>query len=98
MATQKTEQSGQVAVIESSGKQVLARVGDTIKVPLLSAETGSTVTVQDLLSGKPVSASVVSHGRYPKVTGRLFHNKVRGSRYPRGHKQDFTSIQLTAIK
>lgn len=98
MATAKTTSALEVAVIESSGKQVIVSVGDTVKVPLLDAKPGDAVALTDMLTGKAVEAAVTAHGRHPKVTGRLFKNKIRASRYPRGHRQDFTSINVTAIK
>ncbi len=98
MVTQKDKRSDEIAVIESSGMQVIVSVGDTVKVPLLAAKAGDDITLSDLLTGKSVTASVVAHGRHPKVSGRLFKNKVRASRYPRGHRQDFTSISVSAIK
>lgn len=98
MRSAKAKTSGEIAVIESSGKQVIVSVGEIVKVPLLDANAGDTVDLSDMVTGKAVVALVVEHGRYPKVTGRLFKNKIRASRYPRGHRQDFTSLQITAIK
>lgn len=98
MATKSTQSDPQVAVIESSGMQAIVSVGDSVKVPLLDLEPGAPVPLTDLLTGKKVSASVVGHGRHPKVTGRLFRNKVRARRYPRGHRQDFTTLTVSAIQ
>lgn len=70
------------AVIQSGGKQHRVVEGETLKVELLKAETGATITFDDVLmlvngdsiqigapvvAGATVTAEVVSHGRHDKI-------------------------------
>lgn len=96
MPKSSSTQSGH-AVIATGGKQYLVAVGDVVQIEKLDQEPKASVDFRDELSGGTVKATVVSHGRTKKVTGRLFHNKVRARRYPRGHRQHITSIQIDAI-
>lgn len=69
------------AVIKSGGKQHRVTVGETLKVELLKAEVGASITVEEVLmvvngseikigepvvAGANVVAEVVSHGRGKK--------------------------------
>lgn len=87
-----------VAVVETGGKQFLVRVGDTIKAPRLEAEAASSVTLTDVLGGKTVTATVIGERRAPKVSGRIFRNKTRSSRFPHGHKQPYTALRIESIQ
>ncbi len=99
------------AIVSIAGFQEKVSKGDTIKVPLLDAEAGKTVTFDQVLlladgenvtfgaptvSGATVEAEVVSHGRADKI--RVFKFKRR-KRYQRtkGHRQDFTEIKITKV-
>ena len=99
------------AVIKTGGKQYRVATGETIKVERLSAEVGKDVTLDqvvaigsgaDLVLGAPlvvgasVVASVVSHGRHPKV--RIFKmHKRKHYRKSQGHRQSFTEIRISAV-
>lgn len=87
-----------VAVVETGGKQFIVRVGDTIKAPRIEADAESAVTLTDVLGGKTVTATVLGEGRAPKVSGRIFRNKTRSSRFPHGHKQSYTALRIESIK
>ena len=99
------------AVINTGGKQYRVAAGETIKVERLSADVGKDVTLDqvvaigsgaDLVLGAPlvagasVVASVVSHGRHPKV--RIFKmHKRKHYRKSQGHRQSFTEIRISAV-
>ena len=99
------------AVIQSGGKQHRVVEGETLKVELLKAETGATITFDDVLmlvngesiqigapvvAGATVTAEVVSHGRHDKI--RII--KMRRRKHylnQQGHRQWFTELKITAI-
>jgi large subunit ribosomal protein L21 len=99
------------AVIQSGGKQHRVVEGETLKVELLKAETGATITFDDVLmlvngesiqigapvvAGATVTAEVVSHGRHDKI--RII--KMRRRKHYRKqhcHRQWFTELKITAI-
>ena len=92
------------AVIKTGGKQYRVATGETIKVERLSADVGKDVTLSgaDLVLGAPlvagasVVASVVSHGRHPKV--RIFKmHKRKHYQKRQGHRQNFTEIRISAV-
>ena len=86
-----------VAVIATGGKQYVVTAGKELTVEKLHNDVGATVTFEDVLNGKTVTAEIVEHGKADKVVGRIFRNKVRASRFPRGHRQHETRIRVTAI-
>jgi len=99
------------AVIRTGGKQYRVSAGDRLKVESLSAAVGEKVRLGDVLAlgegsdvrvGTPlvpdaaVTATVLSHGRHPKV--RIF--KLRRRKHFQkhaGHRQDFTELQIDSI-
>ena len=99
------------AVIQSGGKQHRVIVGEKLKVELLKAETGSSITFSDVLlvasgdsmqigapvvAGATVTAEVVSHGRHDKV--RIVKMRRRKHyRKQQGHRQWFTELHITGI-
>ena len=99
------------AVIKTGGKQYRVAAGDTIKVERLAAEVGHDVKLDqivaigngaDLVVGAPlvagasVVASVVAHGRHPKV--RIFKmHKRKHYQKRQGHRQNFTEIRISAV-
>ena len=99
------------AVIKTGGKQYRVAAGETIKVERLSAEIGQDVKLDQvvaigsgaglvlgapLVAGANVVASVVSHGRHPKV--RIFKmHKRKHYRKSQGHRQSFTEIRISAV-
>ena len=99
------------AVIKTGGKQYRVSAGDRLKVELLPAAVGEQVRLRDVLAlgdgaqvrvGTPlvpdasVTATVLSHGRHPKV--RIF--KLRRRKHFQkhaGHRQGFTELQIDSI-
>ena len=95
------------AVIRAGGKQYRVAPGDVIRVEKLSPE-GDKVQFDEVLAvsgkegelGKPskafVSGEIVEQGRADKVL--VFHYK-RKKQYKKlqGHRQPFTSVQITEI-
>ncbi len=99
------------AVIKTGGKQYRVAPGDKLKVETLPAEVGQQVklsevlTVADgaivrigtpLLAGAAVTATVLAHGRHPKIT--IFKMKRR-KHYAKhgGHRQNFTELRIDSI-
>ena len=99
------------AVVEIAGRQYKVAPDDRILVPslheqpgtavrfdrVLMVSDGTSVTVgHPLVSGALVEGTVVDHGRSAKVV--VFKKKRRkGYRVKRGHRQGFTTIQITTI-
>ena len=100
------------AVVKIAGFQEKVEEGMKLKVPLLDAEPGGTVTFNDVLlaakgeseisvgtpvlSGASVEARVLAHGKGDKI--RVYKMRRR-KRYRRlhGHRQGFTEIEVTKI-
>lgn len=99
------------AVIKTGGKQYRVAPGDKVKVETLSADVGQQVTLSEvlavsdgtnvrvgtpLLTGAAVMATVLAHGRHPKIT--IFKMKRR-KHYAKsgGHRQNFTEVRIDAI-
>ncbi len=99
------------AVIKTGGKQYKVAVGDKLKIELIPADIGSTLTLSEVLmiadgenvvigspvvDGASVSASVVSIGRHKKI--RIFKMRRR-KHYQKhqGHRQGYVEIQIDAI-
>jgi large subunit ribosomal protein L21 len=99
------------AVIKTGGKQYRVAPGENIKIESLEADVGATIVLDQvlmvadgeavkvgtpILAGAKVSATVVSHGRGPKV--RIF--KMRRRKHyqkTQGHRQNYTEIRVDAI-
>ncbi len=98
------------AVIATGGKQYRVRRGDRIKVELLDAEEGSTLTFEPLLvsgnggvkvgtptvDGAKVTATVRGRGKHPKVIS--YKRWEGGWSKIRGHRQRFTELEITEIE
>ncbi|MDQ2856621.1 MAG: 50S ribosomal protein L21 [Acidobacteriota bacterium] len=97
------------AVIRTGGKQYLVEEGKTIRVPTVNAEAGKSIDLDVLvasgddtkgsslaLEGVKVSATVVDHGRAPKI---IVFKKKRRKQYKRkqGHRQDYTTLRIDSI-
>jgi large subunit ribosomal protein L21 len=97
------------AVIRSGGKQFVVEEGQTLRVPSVSAEAGSTIEIAALLTvaggtkvgapavdGATVSATVLAHGRGQKM---IVFKKKRRKHYKRtqGHRQGYTTIRIDSI-
>lgn len=87
-----------IAIIKTGGKQYKVKVGDVLKVEKLPAVTGKdkSLSFEDILAGKTVTASRVSEGKLPKVRILKFHAKKRYKKVS-GHKQEFSQIKILKI-
>jgi large subunit ribosomal protein L21 len=99
------------AVIRVAGFQYRVEKDQVLRVPLLQAEEGASVTLDDVLlvqdgstvtvgrplvEGASVSAQVVGHGRTPKlVAGKFKRRKKYRRRW--GHRQGYTEIRIADI-
>lgn len=99
------------AVIRVAGFQYRVEKDQVLRVPLLEAEEGASVTLDDVLlvqdgtsvtvgrprvDGATVSAQVVGHGRTPKlVAGKFKRRKKYRRRW--GHRQGYTEIRISDI-
>jgi large subunit ribosomal protein L21 len=100
------------AVIKTGGKQYKVAVGEKIRVEHLAADLGQEITIDDVLAvgdgadlvvgaprvaGASVRATVVAHGKQPKL--RIFKMRRR-KHYQRhgGHRQNFTELQISAVQ
>ena len=99
------------AIIQTGGKQYRVKSGEQVKVELLAAEVGATVSFDNVLmlgegdgvkvgapfvSGAKVKATVVAQGRGEKV--RIF--KLRRRKHyakTQGHRQSFTEVRIDEI-
>ena len=103
--------SSRYAIIATGGKQYRVGVGDVITVEKLGVETGTTVTLDEVLliggdgstvigtplvEGASVSADVVDNFRGEKIV--VFKYKAK-KRYRRrtGHRQSLTRLAITGI-
>jgi len=87
------------AVIKAGGKQFLVEEGQTIRVPSLEADAGSSIELEALLisaDGGKISATVVDHGRDQKI---VVFKKKRRKQYKRtrGHRQGYTTLKIDSI-
>src|ERR1051326_8822910 len=99
-------------VIKSGGKQYRVAPGDTIRVESVSGEVGeqekigSTLSVhtndQKIFTGSDASKAtvigkIVEQGRGKKVTV-LKYKKTNQYKIQRGHRQNYTAVQVSDIK
>ena len=97
------------AVIRAGGKQFVVVKGQTLRVPSLTADAGSSIQLEALLtsasgtklagsSDEPakISATVVDHGRDQKI---VVFKKKRRKQYKRtrGHRQGYTTIRIDSV-
>ena len=99
------------AIVKAGGKQYRVSTGDTIRVELLPADQGDTVTLDDVLmishdgdvivgtptiEGASVDTEVVAKGKDKKIVILKFKAKTRYRR-KNGHRQNFTDLRITDI-
>jgi large subunit ribosomal protein L21 len=99
------------AVIKTGGKQYKVAVGEKVKVEQIAAAVGDEVVIDKvlavgdgaalkvgspLLAGASVKATVVSHGRHPKVTIFKMRRRKHYQRHA-GHRQSYTELQIGAV-
>ena len=98
------------AVIRTGGKQFRVEKGATLRVPslnhkvgdsieldvLVTADDGKTKLGAPLLDSAKVTATVIDHGRGPKI---IVFKKKRRKHYKRtrGHRQGYTTLRIEAI-
>ena len=86
------------AIIRAGGKQFLVKEGQTIRVPSLEAEAGSSIELETLLTSgdNAAKATVVEHGKEQKI---VVFKKKRRKQYKRtrGHRQGFTELKIDSI-
>ena len=88
------------AIIRAGGKQFLVEEGQTLRVPSMQADAGSSVELEGLLSsgsdGGKISATVIDHGRDQKI---IVFKKKRRKQYKRtrGHRQGYTTLKIDSI-
>jgi large subunit ribosomal protein L21 len=97
------------AVIATGGKQYKVESGQVLDVerlgveegevdlrPVLLVDGGSVLATPDQLGGATVTAKVVGEGRGPKINGFVYKPKSN-NRKRWGHRQKYTTIEITAI-
>lgn len=99
------------AVIKAQGKQFKVAKGDRLTVDRLAGEAGNKIALGQVLmlidgattkvgkptvSGAKVEAEIVEHSRGDKI--KVFKKRRRKSYHrTRGHRQDLTTVKITAI-
>jgi large subunit ribosomal protein L21 len=99
------------AIFRALGKQFRAEKGKTLRLPLMDAEAGSTVTFDEVLlssdgdtiragtplvSGAKVIGEVVGVGQEPKIYVFKFKRR-KNYRRKTGHRQKFTEVRITDV-
>ena len=100
------------AIIESCGKQYKVTEGDVVFFEKLDAEEGKKVTFDKVIlvseegkvqvgapyvKGVKVEGKVVSHGKGKKII--VFKMKAKKNyRRKQGHRQPYTTVEITTIK
>ena|SRR2546421_3782169 len=98
------------AIIRTGGKQFTVEKGATLRVPSLGDEVGKSLELEvlavgegaetrvgsPLVDGAKVMATVVDHGREPKI---VVFKKKRRKHYKRtkGHRQGYTTLKIDSI-
>ncbi|MSR73547.1 MAG: 50S ribosomal protein L21 [Candidatus Pacebacteria bacterium] len=100
------------AIVKTGGKQYKVAVGEKLKIEkivpeadgsvifkeVLLTEDGGKVTVgTPLVDGATVTAKLVQQGRARKVIVFKYHSKARYKK-KKGHRQEFTEVEITGIK
>jgi len=99
------------AVVEIAGQQYKVSKADKIFVPKLESEVGAKVKFEKVLllgdekqtklgtpylSGASIEAKVLSHVKDDKV--EVFKKKKRkGYRLHKGHRQQYTEVEITKV-
>jgi large subunit ribosomal protein L21 len=100
------------AVIQTGGKQYRVAPGDTIRIERVNGEVGEKVTFGSVLAvhtdekkvlachdaaKASVTGKIVAQGRGRKLTVLKFK---KGNQYKisRGHRQNYTAVQVNDIK
>ena len=100
------------AVIRSGGKQYRVAPGETIRVEKLAGKVGGKVTFDEVLAVHNDKKDLVvgANSSKAKVTGKIVSQEraakhlvikyKRGGQYKitRGHRQEFTAVQVGEIR
>jgi large subunit ribosomal protein L21 len=99
------------AIFRALGKQFRAEKGKTLRLPLMDAEAGTSVTFDEVLlssdgetiragtplvSGAKVVAEVVGQGKEPKIYVFKFKRR-KNYRRKTGHRQKYTEVRITDV-
>lgn len=99
------------AIVKTGGKQYRAISNGTLMVEKLEAEPGASVELNEVLmlrddkgvtigsplvTGAKVVATVLRHGKGPKIVGFTYKAK-KNVRHRYGHRQPCTYIKVTDI-
>lgn len=99
------------AVITTGSKQYRVAAGQSIKIEAIEAEPGSVITFDEVLavgegadlrigtphvSGAAVRATVIGHGKHPKVTIFKMRRRKHFQKHG-GHRQAFTEVRIDTI-
>jgi large subunit ribosomal protein L21 len=94
------------AIIRTGGKQFRVEKDAKVRVPTLKDEVGASLELEvmataekigaPLVDGAKVMATVVDHGREPKI---VVFKKKRRKQYKRtkGHRQGYTTLKIDSI-
>lgn len=99
------------AVIETGGKQITVKVGESIYVEKLDVNEGDEVVFDKVLvvggetmhlgtplvEGATVSAKVEKQGKGPKIMIYKYKAKNGSSHRRQGHRQPYTKVLVEAI-
>lgn len=99
------------AVIRTGGKQYRVSTGQAVKIETIDAAPGTEVSFDEVLAvgdgsevrigtprvpGAIVKATVLGHGRHPKVTIFKMRRRKHFQKHA-GHRQNFTEIRISSI-
>jgi large subunit ribosomal protein L21 len=100
-----------IAIIRAGGKQFRVEKGATLRVPSRKEEVGASVELEvlaatadketrvgtPLVDGAKVTATVVDHGRAPKI---IVFKKKKRKHYKRtqGHRQGYTTLKIESVE
>jgi large subunit ribosomal protein L21 len=99
------------AIIKTGGKQYRVAEGQTLKIESLPVNPGDSIELGEVLlisdsagtqigtpriAGAKVLASVLAHGRAPKIRIVKFRRR-KHHRKQMGHRQNFTEIEIKSI-
>lgn len=98
------------AVIKTGGKQYRVAADDKLKVEKIDGEPGQIIQFGEVLvvggdavtlgtptvAGASVAAAVIEQSRHPKVIA-FKKRRRKNSRRKRGHRQEYTLVQITEI-
>jgi len=99
------------AVIRTGGKQYRVSTGQAVKIETIDAAPGTEVSFDEVLAvgdgsevrigtphvqGAIVKATVLGHGRHPKVTIFKMRRRKHFQKHA-GHRQNFTEVRISSI-